>query len=195
MYETHPALVIDAGRGRVRGTLFLLGVFGLLLTVGSTAFLVQELLGDRSGVSEYWGFQFPSWLGFAGGVVVGIGVAWDSFAKWRAAGPTHGVVDYVLEPSGLRLVHHRRLRRRQELLVERGQRLEVDAALLYSRRGGLERSYRIVVSAPGGSFAFTQDGYIEKLSLAPLEEAARQLGIEVVTTGAATEIRRAAAVV
>jgi hypothetical protein len=67
-------------------------------------------------------------------------------------------VDYVLEPSGLRLVHHRRLRRRQELLVERGQRLEVDAALLYSRRGGLERSYRIVVSAPGGSFAFTQDG-------------------------------------
>ncbi|GEK20452.1 hypothetical protein [Cellulomonas xylanilytica] len=195
MYETHPALVIGVSRGRVRVTLFLLGVFGLLLTVGSAVFLVQELLGGRTGVSEYWGFRFPSWLGFAGGVVVGVAVAWDSFATWRAAGPAHGVLDYVLEPTGLRLVHHRRLLRRQELLVERGQHLVLDATLLSSRRGGLERSYRIVVSAPGGSFAFTQDGYIEKLSLAPLEQAARQLGIEVVTTGAATEIQRTAGVV
>jgi hypothetical protein len=48
------------------------------------------------------------------------------------------------------------------------------------------------VSSPAGSFAFTQDGYIEKLSLVPLEEAARRLSIEVVTTGAAEEIQRQA---
>jgi hypothetical protein len=66
----------------------------------------------------------------------------------------------------------------------------IDAQLVRRRRGGTDRIYSFQMSAPGGSFAFTQPIYIEKLSLVPLDEAVRDLGVVIETTGDATAVER-----
>ncbi|WP_028049724.1 hypothetical protein [Cellulomonas sp. URHD0024] len=192
MYETRPAMVLGPGLrdGMARAILVLLGVFCLAWFVGSAYFLAVELTTGRHGVGEHWGIRFPTWIAFAVSLPLSLMIAADCFQKFQQAGRHRGILDYVDEPMGLRLVHNRLWRRRQTLLVERGERLEIAATLTYSRRGGLEREYRYVVTAPGGSFRFVRGGWIEKFSLAPLDAAARLLSITVVTTGAAQAIQR-----
>ncbi|WP_426593411.1 hypothetical protein ACPPVS_17015 [Cellulomonas sp. McL0617] len=195
MYETRPALVLGSRRRMAHRSLFVIGVLGLVLLGASVWLLVSELRTGRHGVGDYWGFQFPAWMAVAVGIpILAIGVR-DTFLKWRQTGRDHGLVDYVEDPQGLVLVHHRLARRRQTLLVQRGEPLDIGATLTAGRPRGRKRTYRFVVTAPGGSFVYSQDGWIERYSLAPLDAAAHQLGIIVTTSGAADVIARLTQVV
>lgn len=193
MHQTTPALVLGDGRARARGSLLMVGILCSVLAVGVVTLLVDELLAGTATTVRYAGISMPSWTLWAlGAVVLGYG-ALDGFVGWRSTGPDHGFLDQVSEPEGIRLVHRGRLGRTKQLLVQRGQTLTVGATLVYSRRGGLERQYRFTVSAPAGAFTFAETVHVEKLSLAPLDETARLLGIDVVTTGEAEAVARSLA--
>ncbi len=190
MYETKAALALQEHVRRVRVTMSILLVLCWAWVVGSVIGLVVEVASGAHGVVEHWGATFPAWVMWAVSVPISAAVTVDTQANWRASGRQHGLLDYQTVAVGLRLLHPRRLGRARELVVRLGEQVEIHADLLYKRRGGLERAYRYTVTAPGGSLAFTRPVYIEKLTLAPLDEAARPLGIRVVTSGAADEIAR-----
>ncbi|MGN8247082.1 hypothetical protein ACTHAM_000754 [Cellulomonas soli] len=171
----------------------LLVVFAFVWFTGSLVALVVEIGHGATGTAEYRGRTFPAWVVYAVGIVLGGWLVVDGVAGWRATGPRHGVLDQVLEPTGVRLLRPRKWGRPQELLVERRERLLIEAELVYSGRAGQDRSYRFTVSGAAGTLRFDQSVHIEALTLAPLEDTARALGIEIVTTGAAEEIQRGAA--
>lgn len=193
MHQTTPALVLGDGRARARGSLLVVGIFYSVFAVGALTFLIDELPSGTAATVRYAGIEMPSWIFWAVGAVALACGALDAFVGWRNTGPDHGFLDQVSEPEGIRLVHRGRLGRTKQLLVQRGQTLTIGATLVYSRRGGLERQYRFTVSTPTGAFTFSEPVYVEKLSLAPLDETARLLGIDVVTTGEAEAVARSLA--
>jgi hypothetical protein len=165
--------------------LALMALWGL----GSAVALVLVLL-DAGHVGRLELLGVPAWWAFAASVPASGYLFYHWYWRWRATGRQHGFVDQVLEPAGLRLVHPRPLGRTQQLLVERGHPVEIGAVLRHDRRAGRQRSYRFTVSTRDASFSFTQDVHLEKLSIAPLDEAAHGLRIEVVTSGAAIQLGR-----
>lgn len=190
MHQVKPAMVL---RGRKRAphvVLFVLTALMALWAVGSVIALAVESSSGAEGTFEYLGMSLPLRALFAVSAVVAGYATWDTYAGWRMTGPNHGVIDYVLEPAGIRLTRPRKVGRASELLVQRGESVEISAELVFQRRAGTERHYRFTVSAPGGSFTFTQPIYVEKLSLVPLDEVARDRGIELRTSDAATAVER-----
>lgn len=190
MHQTTPALILGDGRARARGSLLMVGVLCSVLAVGALTLLIDELLSGSAATVRYAGITMPSWIFWAAGAVALAYGALDGFVGWRNTGPDHGFLDQVSEPEGIRLVHRGRLGRTKQLLVQRGQTLTVGATLVYSRRGGLERQYRFTVATPTGAFTFSEVVHVEKLSLAPLDETARLMGIDIITTGEAEAVAR-----
>jgi hypothetical protein len=189
MHQVRPGMVIRHGR-MPHVTLFVLTVLGALWALGSLVALVFEFSGGALGPFDYHGWQLPAWPLFAVSIPIASYVTRDSYTGWRMTGSNHGMIDYVLEPAGIWLVRQRNWARAHELLVQRGETVQIDAVLIYRRRAGLERLYRFTVSAPAGSFSFSQDIHIERLSVVPLDEVARQMGVQVELSGAALAIER-----
>jgi len=165
----------------------LLGL-GLAWGLGAAVWLLVELGRGPTQIAEYWDLAFPFWWMLAASVPMVVIAFESAYGPWRATGRRHGFLDQVQEPNGLRIVHPRFLARPQTVLVEPGQRVAITATAHNVRRSG--RSYRFTVAAPGGMFTFDQEVRIDQLSLAPLDEAAQGLGIEIVTDDAAEAIER-----
>lgn len=193
MHQVKPAMSFSSGRGRAHVTMTLLVAFALVWAAGSVIALVVEVGRGATGTAEYRGLTFPAWAVYAVSVVVAGWCVVDGVAGWRATGPRHGVLDQVLEPTGVRLLRPRKWGSPSELLVGRRERVEIGAELVYSGRAGQDRTYRFTVSAAAGTLVFDQSVHIERLTLAPFEETARALGIEIVTTGTAEKLQRAEA--
>ena len=190
MHQVRPALILAVRRAHAHAAMTVLLALVVLCGVAGAAALVLDLEHETQRAGHYSAWTVPARWVFAASVPVSAYLVHHWYWGWRATGRTHGFVDQVLEPGGLRLVHPRSLGRTQQLLVERGRRVEIGATLRHERRGGRERSYRFTVSSHDGSFSFNQDVHIEKLSIAPLDGAAHDLRIEVVTSGAAEQLGR-----
>lgn len=150
---------------------------------GLPAAVMTSALGmDSLGVSER--------LTFSLGTIVGVLLVWDQYRTWRTTSASHGFLDYEFVPTGLRLVHLRTWGRARALVVPYGVSVNVHAGLVLKRRAGTERHYRFTISIPGRSFTFDAPIHVEKLSMAPVEEAAVLTGITFTTTGAADAIHR-----
>jgi hypothetical protein len=204
MHQVRPAIVMR-DRKVPRAALFVLTALAALWAVGSLVALLVELRAGATGTFAFTGQGVPFWasLPFVDAPIVlpvwglwavstpiaGL-VGWNTFAGWRMAGPNHGLVDYVLEAGGMILIRRRTWGRARELLVRRGEPVSVAAELVRSARGGKERVYRFALSAPSGTMTFLHDVHIERLSLAPLDEVASTLGIEVEVSGEATALGR-----
>jgi hypothetical protein len=190
MHQVKPGMVLR-GRRRTPHVALLVGTALMSLwAVGSLIALAVEIADGASGSFEYRGGSLPLWALLSASVVVAGYATRATYADWRMTGSNHGVIDYVLEPTGIRLIRQRRWARPHELLVERGETVQIDATLVYARRAGTERQYRFEVSASGGSFGFTQGIYIERLSLLPLDEVVGDIGVKVSLSGAALVIER-----
>lgn len=190
MHQVTPAIVLRGGNRRAHVTLSVLtGVMGLW-ALGSVVALLVELLGGAQGTFDLRGSGIPLWLALAASTLVAAFATRDTYADARMTGPRHGLIDFVVEPGGIRLRRQRKWGRPLEVLVQRGETVQLGATLTYQRRGGLERHYRFTVTAPGGRFAFDQAVHIEKLTLAPLDDVARDMGIRITTSGDAVEIER-----
>ena len=185
MYQVTPAITLRSASQRSHVALAVLTALMALWALGSFGGLAMDLLGGGRGAFEYRGSELPLWAVLAASGVIASYATWDTYMGAVMTGPNHGVIDYVVEPAGVRLRRLRTWGRALEVLVQRGETVHIGAALAFQRRGGLERHYRFTVSAPGGSFAFTQPIHIEKLTLEPLDEIARQMGIRVETSGEA----------
>lgn len=183
-----PALVLATGRTQVHRSMSLLLGLGLAWGLGAAVWLLVELGRGPTQIAEYWDLAFPFWWMLAASVPMAVIAFESAYGPWRATGRRHGFLDLARHPDGLAIVHPRFLARPQTLLVEPGQRVEITASVRNERRGG--RSYRFTVAAPGGIFVFDQDVHVEQLSLAPLDDAAQPLGIQIVTDGAAEAIGR-----
>lgn len=189
MHQVKPGMVFQGRLRTPRPTLLVLAVLMTLWAVGSLVGLANELLSGAEATFDYGTGDVPWWAFWVVSSLLASYAAWDTWTAWRMTGPDHGVLDQSLEPTGIRVIRPRTWGRAHQVLVERGQTLTIDATLAFRRRN--ERHYAFTVSAPGGTFRFTQPVHVEKLSLAPLDESARSLGITVVTTGDAQRIERA----
>ncbi|WP_298455343.1 hypothetical protein [uncultured Cellulomonas sp.] len=167
-----------------------LTVLSVLWGVASLVAVAVELAGGATGTFELGGRRLPLWVLWVGSAVAAAVVTQDSYANWRRTGPHHGILDIAVEPTGLRIARPGTWGRSREVLVQRGETVILDARLVRDRRAGTDRSYRFTVSAPAGSFGFVQPIYVEKLSLVPLDEAARELRITVEVSGAMTAVER-----
>lgn len=190
MHQVKPAMILRDGKRGPRRALSVLLVLMALWAVGSLVAAAVEIVGGATGVFDYGDGTVPLWAAWAASAALGAYVTWDTYGNWRMTGSDHGILDHALEPSGIRLMRPRAGRRGPELLVQRGEVVTIDAQLVRRRRGGTDRIYSFKVAAPAGSFTFTQPIYIEKLSLVPLDETARDLGVVVETTGEATAVER-----
>ena len=185
MHQVRPALILAVRRAYAHAELTFMLTLVVLGGLAGAVALVLELQRGAPPAGHSWAWTIPARWVFAASVPLATYLFDHSYWRWRATGRQHGFIDQVLEPAGLRLVHPRPLGRTQQLLVGRGRSVEIAATLRHEGHGGRERSYRFTVSSRDGSFSFNQDVRIEKLSLAPLDESARDLRIEVVTSGAA----------
>lgn len=190
MHQVRPAIVLRDRNRRAHVMLTVATGVMALWALGSVVVLVVDLLGGAIGVFDLRGSGLPLWGVMAVSAVVAAFATRDTYADARMTGPNHGLVDYVLEPGGVRLRRLQKWGRPREVLVQRGEAVQVGASLIYQRRGGLERHYRFTILAPGGTFTFEQAVHIEKLTLAPLDDAAREVGVRVETWGDATAMER-----
>lgn len=190
MDEVRPAITVLGGKRTPHILLSIGTVVMALWALGSLGWLVMDLMGGATGTFESRGSELPLWAVLAVTTVVASYATWDTYKGAVMTGPNHGLIDYVSEAAGIRLTRMRAWGRALDVVVQRGESVEIGAVLEYQRRGGLERHYRFTVSAPAGSFTFSQAVHIEKLSLTPLDEAARQLGIRVETSGEAVVMER-----
>lgn len=145
--------------------------------------LVAEAMSGFTGEAHRYGTTFPAWFVWAAALVIGVIalVVRARRAPWYKA---WSMVELVDRPDGIVLFAGRLGARHEGLTVRRGETVELAA----SRQ--LRSTYKYVVTAPSGSMTFEADGYIQKLTMQPLEEAAAKHGITVVAAGDAGRIVR-----
>ncbi|PFG37239.1 hypothetical protein ATL41_1993 [Flavimobilis soli] len=201
MHQVRPAIIVGPRRAS-RATLALL-VFIVILLAGSLtmalgAFAAPDATSEITGVAPELA---KSALGlesvtvsdrmiFVASSVVFAVALWGTYISWRTTSHRYGFVEQEVVPTGLRIVRRRAWGRTRSLVVGLGGQLDIDAGLTLSRRGGLERRYRFTFSSGADSFSFDAPIYIEKLSMAPLDKIADQLGITLNVTDAAEEMQR-----
>jgi|GEM_PF-965550 len=164
--------------------------FPVLLVAGGAWGLLVEAANDWSSTVSRFGGTAPLGVVWGIAVLVGIGL----FVQ-RARNPRPSwyrfwsLVDSWEEPGGVRLVSNRARADDPGVTVRHGDQVEVHATLVARRQA--ERTYAFRVRAPGGELTFEAPIYVEKLSMAPLDELAARWGFTVSVHGEAQRIRRA----
>ncbi|WP_456818090.1 hypothetical protein [Cellulomonas sp. URHB0016] len=166
--------------------------FPVVLLAGGTGLLVREARTGFAATAPYHGFDLPVWIPWAIAVAFGLGLLLKrvrdprpSWYRWWS------FVDYREEPGGIRLLSNRAKATDPGVLVRRGENVEIHARLVGgSVEGGREYEFRI--HAPGGDLEFRAEIFVQKLSMAPLDEQATRWGFTLSTHGKADRIRRAA---
>lgn len=154
-----------------------------LVAVAGGVLLVLEAMAGFPDVGYRFGVAIPMGVVYAVLLVFGVGYLVAQARK----GPGYrawSLVELLDRPDGLVLRVGRLGPRHEGLLVRRGETIEIAASQ------GYRTSYLYVVTAPAGTMKFDADGYVHKLTMQPLEEAAARHGITVVTTGKAERIPR-----
>jgi hypothetical protein len=164
--------------------------FPVLLVAGGVWGLVVEAGNGWSSTVTRFGAHAP--LGVVWGIAVLVGIALfvqrarnprPSWYRWWS------LLDSWEEPGGVRLVSNRVRADDPGVTVRPGDHVEVHATLIARR--GAERTYRFRVHAPGGELTFDVPIFVEKLSMAPLDELAARWGFTVTVHDDAQRIRRA----
>ena len=158
--------------------------FAVLATVGGAIGLVVEAGHGFTGTAQRYGSEFPAWVVWAAGLALGVGMLVQRArrAPWYRG---WSMVEMVERPDGIVLFVGRLGRRHEGLQVNRGETVTLSAD------GASRTTFHYVVSTRSGSMTFSADGYVHKLTMQPLEEAAVRHGITVLTTGDAARITRA----
>lgn len=179
-----PAVFLS-GRGPRVGAA-LTPVLAVVAVVAGVVGLGFEAVSGFTGTAERYGSTFPAWAVWAGAIALGGGalVVRARRAPWYRG---WSMVEMVDRPDEVLLLAGRLGARHEGLVVRRGETVEIDAA------HQLRTSYRYTVTAPSGAMTFTADGFVHRLTMQPLDDAAARHGITVVTTGEATRIRRGVA--
>lgn len=161
-------------------------VLAVLALVAGVVGLVVEAVNGFSGTAERRGSEFPAWIMWAGALAFGVGflVVQSRRAPWYRG---WSMIEMLDRPDGIVLFAGRLGKNHEGLVVRRGETVEIAVA------HQLRVTHEYVVTAPSGSMRFTADGFPKRLTMQPLDEAAARHGITVVTTGAASSIRRVAA--
>jgi hypothetical protein len=181
-FATPAPAVYLPGRGpRVGAALTpVLAVVGVVVgTVG----LAYEAVSGFAGTGHRFGQTVPMW-GAYGVILVASVVVLVRRARRAPWYRGWSMVEMQERPDGLVLFVGRLGARHEGLSVRRGETVMIAAS------GGLRSNYQYVVSAPSGSMTFAADGFIHKLTMEPLDEAAARHAITVVTSGDAERIAR-----
>lgn len=158
-------------------------VLAVVAVVAGVVGLIDEALSGFTGEAVRRGTTYPAWLVWAGALVIG---AVALVVRARRAPWYRGwsMVELSDRPDGIVLFVGRLGARHEGLTVRRGETVQLTA----SRQ--LRSTYKYVVTAPSGSMTFEADGFVQKLTMQPLEEAAARHGITVLTEGDAARITR-----
>lgn len=170
------------GRGARIGAA-LTPVLAVVGVVGGVVGLAVETMSGFTGTGQRYGQTIPMWVVYAAILVMGTAalVQRARRAPWYRG---WSMIEMVDRPDGIVLFAGRLGARHEGLAVRRGETVTIAAS------GGLRSTYQYVVTAPSGAMTFTADGYVHRLTMQPLEEAAVRHGITVVTTGEAARIPR-----
>ncbi|GIG41421.1 hypothetical protein [Cellulomonas phragmiteti] len=181
-FATPAPAVYLPGRGPRLGAALtpVLAVVGI--AAGAVGLVVEGMTGF-AGDAQRFGTTFPLWVVWVGLVVMGAGafVVRARRAPWYRG---WSMVEMLDRPDGIVLFAGRLGARHEGLPVRRGETVELSGS------GGLRSTYQYVVSAPSGSMTFTAEGFLHRLTMQPLDEAAARHGITVVTSGEAARITR-----
>ncbi|ADG73112.1 hypothetical protein Cfla_0193 [Cellulomonas flavigena DSM 20109] len=180
---THPspAVYLPGPGPRAGAALNMVVAVGAL--VGGVVGLVVEVGNGFTGTAQRYGSEFPVWIVWAAGVALG---GWMLVQRARRAPWYRGwsMIEMVERPDGIVLFVGRLGRRHEGLQVNRGETVTLSADQ------ASRTTFHYVVSTRSGSMTFSADGYVHKLTMQPLEEAAARHGITVLTTGHADRIPR-----
>lgn len=159
--------------------------FAVVATVVGAVGLVVEIGNGFTGTGQRYGTEFPVWVAWAAGLAIGVGMLVQRArrAPWYRG---WSMVELVERPDGIVLLAGRLGARHEGVQVNRGETVTLSADV---ERGA---TCHYVVSTRSGSMTFSADGFVHKLTMRPLEEAAARHGITVLTTGDATRIPRTA---
>ena len=192
MTQVRPALVVEGGTRRLHAVLaVIVGVTGLW-ALGSLAILVRDLATGADGRTEWRQSEMPLWVLMTISVLVSGSAAWRTFTYVRQTGPHHGLLDMAVVDGALRVSKLRTWLRPLSVVVRPGETVTVRARAELPVRDGAGSLVWFWVIAPAGSFTFAEAVNIDKFSLAPLDDAARELGIKVEVSGDATAMGRSA---
>ncbi|GIG20569.1 hypothetical protein Cch01nite_12930 [Cellulomonas chitinilytica] len=165
-------------------------VFPILLVTSAIVGLVVEAQKGWTSTVPWRTHDLPLAVVWGFVVIVGVAVfverARDPRPSWYR---WWSLLDSREEPDGLRLVSGRARADHPGVLVRRGDHVAFLAIPV--QRGRNERTFAYRVAAPGGELLFEAPIFMEKLSLAPLDDAASRWGFTVSTHGEALRIRRA----
>lgn len=178
-----PAVYLPGAGPRAGTVLNMVVAVGAL--VGGVVGLVDEVRNGFTGTAQRYGSEFPAWLVFVGLIALGAGLLVQRArrAPWYRG---WSMVEMVEAPDGIVLYAGRLGRRPEGLRVSRGETLTLGVEVERGARA------HYVVSTRSGSMTFAADGYVHKLTMRPLEEAAARHGITILTTGDANRIPRTA---
>lgn len=166
-------------------------VFGGVLTAVGIALFVGEAMNGWQWEVSFLGFiHIPAAVIYAVVALFGLLMALNPGSNDAPWYQMWSLVEYRDEPGGLRLFVGRLPADQPGLPVRRGESIEVHAALTYKARGGLERHYAFRIVTPSGEVEFRTPIWIERLTMAPLEERAAVWGIPVTAHGEAQAIQR-----
>ncbi|MCC2315003.1 hypothetical protein [Cellulomonas xiejunii] len=176
-----PAVFLP-GRGARVGAAMNTGL-AVVAIIAGVAWIAVEAATGFEGSMQRGSATLPAWLVGLLMVVVGAGAL---LLRARKAPWYRGwsMVEMLDRPDGITLFAGRLGARHEGLVVRRGETVEIAAT------HQLRTSYQYVVTAPAGEMRFTADGFVHKLTMQPLEEAAARHGITVVTVGDAARITR-----
>jgi len=176
-----PAVFLP-GRGPRVGAAMNTGL-AVVGVVAGVVWIAVEATNGFEGTMQRGSVTFPAWLV---GLLMVVAGAVALLVRARRAPWYRGwsMVEILDRPDGVVLFAGRLGARHEGLVVRRGETVEIAAT------HQLRTSYQYVVTAPSGELRFTADGFVHKLTMQPLEEAAARHGITVVTVGDAARITR-----
>lgn len=166
---------------------------------GVAGFTYEATRGWPTELEWVWwgGIHFPAaWL-WGVGAIMGISGILTWVLRRTPPTPSWSVVQYRPEQGGLRLLVATLGSKKPGLLVRPGEHVDLGAKWIRGnptdsrgRPTNAPRLYSYKIVAPSGAIEFARWAWIEQMSLAPFDEAARPMGITLATHGAATVIAR-----